>query len=331
VQFQDDVVGGVTLVRPAIQSPNYATGTAGWTINADGTAEFSSVTLNFGDVSGSVTIADGRIQVFDNTDTLMAEITPRDGFENDGGVLVYETNPANKLYTVQMVDGLIRFYDGDDLPDLPGTIIYSVADAGTSVDPATLEISSGAQGTTVLEPATLALISATTARTARADLTLDGGVFAIDGVDQGRGLLDYQSTQANTGTVTTTETVAITTDSVTFRNGRAYEVVIHGLLQSSIAADVARVRARRTNTAGAILIDSMHAHYIPGANNNVLYDHAQKIINSSGSDITDVLVVTFVRTTGTGNVRIAADATNPAWIEIRDIGNATQYPSARAL
>lgn len=42
--FQNDVVGGITLVRPAIQSPNYIAGTSGWTINIDGSAEFNNIT-----------------------------------------------------------------------------------------------------------------------------------------------------------------------------------------------------------------------------------------------------------------------------------------------
>jgi hypothetical protein len=45
MQFQDDVVGGTVLVRPAIQSPDYVAGKSGWTINADGTAEFNNVTI----------------------------------------------------------------------------------------------------------------------------------------------------------------------------------------------------------------------------------------------------------------------------------------------
>jgi hypothetical protein len=41
--FRDPIVAGVTLVRDAIQSRNYVTGVSGWTINSDGTAEFSNV------------------------------------------------------------------------------------------------------------------------------------------------------------------------------------------------------------------------------------------------------------------------------------------------
>lgn len=42
--FQNDVVGGTTLIRNAINSPNYVPGVSGWTINRDGSAEFANVT-----------------------------------------------------------------------------------------------------------------------------------------------------------------------------------------------------------------------------------------------------------------------------------------------
>jgi hypothetical protein len=45
VQPGNPIVGGITLRRPAIQSPNYLAGAAGWTINIDGSAEFNSVTI----------------------------------------------------------------------------------------------------------------------------------------------------------------------------------------------------------------------------------------------------------------------------------------------
>jgi hypothetical protein len=43
--FENDVVGGITLVRPAIRSANYLPGVSGWSINRDGSAEFASGTF----------------------------------------------------------------------------------------------------------------------------------------------------------------------------------------------------------------------------------------------------------------------------------------------
>jgi hypothetical protein len=41
----DPVVGSTILRRPAIQSPNFVTTVSGWTINADGSAEFDNLSI----------------------------------------------------------------------------------------------------------------------------------------------------------------------------------------------------------------------------------------------------------------------------------------------
>lgn len=47
--FSNSIIGGASkLVRPAIQSPNYQAGVAGWSINRDGSAEFVGLVLRTG-------------------------------------------------------------------------------------------------------------------------------------------------------------------------------------------------------------------------------------------------------------------------------------------
>jgi len=43
--FANAVVGGITLVRAAIRSPNYVAGVSGWTINRDGSVEFNDAVI----------------------------------------------------------------------------------------------------------------------------------------------------------------------------------------------------------------------------------------------------------------------------------------------
>ena len=43
--MSDPIVGGIKLIRQAIQSLNYLAGSQGWTINLDGSAEFNNVTI----------------------------------------------------------------------------------------------------------------------------------------------------------------------------------------------------------------------------------------------------------------------------------------------
>jgi hypothetical protein len=74
VPFANPIVAGEDLVRPAIHSPDYVSGSAGWIVSADGTAEFSDVAIRgefaingpFGrSIRGYVSIAD--IPVLDFT------------------------------------------------------------------------------------------------------------------------------------------------------------------------------------------------------------------------------------------------------------------------
>lgn len=43
--FSNPVFGGGTLIRPALQSPNYQAGVSGWTVKRDGSAEFNNLTI----------------------------------------------------------------------------------------------------------------------------------------------------------------------------------------------------------------------------------------------------------------------------------------------
>lgn len=67
----DQLVGGTVLRRPAIRSPNFVTGVSGWTINIDGSAEFSNVVLR-----GELTL----ISAVD-ADTVVATRHPTDAFD----------------------------------------------------------------------------------------------------------------------------------------------------------------------------------------------------------------------------------------------------------
>lgn len=77
--FSDPITAGDVLIREAIQSPNYSPGSTGWTINRDGTAEFTGLTIN-----------QGSLYLYDTTPALRLAIdavpTPAARF--------YSTNPA---------------------------------------------------------------------------------------------------------------------------------------------------------------------------------------------------------------------------------------------
>lgn len=82
MQFQDELAGGVVLIRPALQSPDYETGVSGWAIKIDGSAEFNNVTIRgAGSADPLVVGPDGMPQVVIRT-------TPTNG------LIVFPTNRA---------------------------------------------------------------------------------------------------------------------------------------------------------------------------------------------------------------------------------------------
>jgi len=140
----------------------------------------------------------------------------------------------------------------------------------------------------------------------------------------------YAGITANTATTTTVEVVAITTPTFTMRNNRAFRCTAKALINSSVAADSSTIRIRRTNVSGATLLDTQRIYNVIATANSLCY--AQNIFtNTTGSDITDVLVLDYLRASGTGNVLIAASAGQVAYIEVEDIGVASDFPSATAI
>jgi len=101
--FRNPIVGGSTLRRPAIASPNYHSGSTGWSINRDGSAEFNQLA-----VRGSTTM--GGIDLFyDGTPgpgTLVASIAAQAGVDEFGNAY-----PAG--ITWSGADGTLRIYDGE--------------------------------------------------------------------------------------------------------------------------------------------------------------------------------------------------------------------------
>lgn len=142
---------------------------------------------------------------------------------------------------------------------------------------------------------------------------------------------NYTSLTANSAAATTATVVAITTPSITFRDGRAYRVIFKGLAQSSVAADQIQVQVKKTNSAGASYVDSFRIQ-APSAGGNTAFYLANVITNTTGFDIVAPLVGCVLRVAGgTGNVILAASTNNIAYIHVEDIGSALDYPSAHAM
>ena len=79
--FQNPIVAGLALIRDAIRSPNYAPGSAGWSVNKDGSAEFNNLlaraTIILGDPNGQRIVLDSvndLIQIYDANNKLRVQM-----------------------------------------------------------------------------------------------------------------------------------------------------------------------------------------------------------------------------------------------------------------
>lgn len=149
--------------------------------------------------------------------------------------------------------------------------------------------------------------------------------------DNSHFLVEYQAIAANTATTTTTETIAITSGAVTFRNNRAYRITAKALIQSTVAGDTTTIRVRKTNISGTTYLDSQRIPAIVGGANALFF--AQNICtNTTGADVTaSAVVLNYLRASGTGNVLVAATSGQVAYLSIEDVGPAADYPSATAI
>lgn len=139
----------------------------------------------------------------------------------------------------------------------------------------------------------------------------------------------YAATTVQT-TTTTTEVAYLTSASMTLRNGRAYRITISTLITGN-TADKARLWVRRTNVTGSVLLDTQQVS-IDVTSSNGRRTFQNIAVNTSGADLTGVLVATIQRSTGsTAAVGNNASSTSPSYMQIEDIGLATDYPTAPTI
>lgn len=92
--FTNPIVGGTTLIRPAIQSPNYVVATSGWSINIDGSAEFNNVVIR------------GTLNVT-GPSTLGGTLTM-----TGGACILTAASPAQRISICSTPQNRIQFFSG---------------------------------------------------------------------------------------------------------------------------------------------------------------------------------------------------------------------------
>lgn len=129
--FTDPIVGGNgSLILPAIRSPNYVAGTAGWTINRDGSAEFADLIITGGEFR--VIDPDGSyVRVYDQNPGAGAviDLQPADipgSTIAPAEILTYSTPGAPDTVSLALAGPVI-----DGTP--AGSIFLSADNAGNSL------------------------------------------------------------------------------------------------------------------------------------------------------------------------------------------------------
>lgn len=320
VEFSNPIVGLEELIRSAIRSKNYVAGTSGWRIAADGSAEFQSLTIDTRDpISGGRIVVDsGHIYIYDSSNNLRAEVNDHDNFAS-------YSIPATQNYRSKLGNGLLQFDDtsGADNPTQFGflnqTTYYQSywkggAPAGRGAPEITLYSDTGVvpDNTLFIDTLNIQLYDGTTAH------------------NMGYGPCTFKAITASTGTVTTTETVAITTNSYTYKANRAYKVHVKGMASSGVQNDIIKLRVRKTNVTGTIMFDSESAVDIPVAGVNKGYN-LEFIFQVGAADVSAAFVMTWFRLVGTGNCNIVASGTNPAYLQIEDLGLASEFAGVPTL
>lgn len=343
MEFGNPIVGEESLIRSAIKSPNYIPGSAGWRIAQDGTAEFTGMTINSGGVDGSITIENGEIIVRRSSDN---EIIARVTSQGDGGFITRDPDDTDKR-DVELTSRRLTFNKEINPAQFGGEIDWTFNAAVT-----TLNVSSGRLAAPANEA--LLFLSSNTGGPAQSTLTAsnqgphdiylvgsvninNSGLFGtlpnslyMDGVDQGRGVRNYTNNQV-TSAATVAEIIAFQTPNVEFLVGRAYKVIYHYGGDGNTAGDRVGFRLRRSNLAGTSLFDSLQSHTIPVANAIIGGETSQIVFNNTGATLNVPICATVYRSGGAGTVRFFANAANPTWIEILDIGDVADYPNARPL
>lgn len=145
-------------------------------------------------------------------------------------------------------------------------------------------------------------------------------------------LLDYSAINVNTppSPGVTAETMWVTTPTLTFKNGRAYRLTAKGLASTSAVGAEVQIRAHKATVGGQILFDSFRIS-TPNAG-NYGFEFSNIFTNTSGVDVTTVLVGSIFRVTGsTALVWVAASATSPAYLMTEDVGPAADFTGATAI
>lgn len=286
IDFQNVIVAGTTLIRDAIQSPDYVAGVSGWSVNKDGTAEFNDVTIRGEFIAQSPSGAFVEISAGSSVASILLEPASLGGHSYSSAALFADSGSSSAS--------------------------LSIEGPGMDANFATL------YGITLISGPTLG------------DTTIDlnASKVSINSTEIGLGYVTGVESAATLAGITTTETLALTTPSVTFAANRAFEITAQSLYTFSVAtASNPGANFRKTNAAGLVLSDIGRWNVTPGG---AAVGYVNRcIFITGGSPVTAAIAMTLF--TSTGTMSQVSTSGSPRRFDITDIGPASRYPNQKVL
>jgi hypothetical protein len=216
VDFQDELAGGIVLVRPALQSPDYQAGVSGWTINVDGSAEFNDVVVR-GDLSSSNYVPGVSGWHLDDAGSAeFNDVVIRGSGSGDDIIIGASTEPQVRIGSTASI-GYVAFPTNRAVEDLRAIILAGTLNPGAANEAETLQVF-GPTVDTFTDRAYMLLTSQgadgtsdanANIRAGAASLILDEQNLALQGSEQARFI-----TTASADTALTVEAAAGHTGSL---------------------------------------------------------------------------------------------------------------------
>lgn len=317
--FSNPIVGGETLIRRAIKSPDFVTNVSGWSINRDGTAEFLEAIIR-----GTISIAGGIVQI---TNVGIEVIDSNSRYViNTGAGFKGNPIPDDGSFIAQQL--VATFYQPatpyNGFTVLPGYVAQNnSANFFTNIELTSPAINSQKRGHIKVWGASssgaslptfdFGVLNGTNLGIKKIRMETDCDIEDFAGNERyGRGRVAFVSDSGNIN-LTTTAAVAFVIPSTTYKAGRAYEARMYARY---VDGDSPSVFLRKgSTTGGAVVVD---AGRVPLPINNTLTFETPMPFIVGGSDVTTDLNVTMTSLGTTTQV-------GPRKVEIWDIGPASLY------
>jgi hypothetical protein len=156
MQFNDDLAAGVVLVRPALQSPDYDPGVAGWMVSIEGNAEFNDLTLRGTFLGTNFVLDSSGLFLYSGTPAngnLIANITAAAGVDEFGntylaGIVSYSGPVFASLNDSNLLLGLVSEAIDAGVVGLAGGDELFISSPTHNKDPATIAVTNGLDSTT---------------------------------------------------------------------------------------------------------------------------------------------------------------------------------------